>query len=70
MTHFQLVGAVHGPPPKQIGHNGRLQDFLTKDGQPGTPPVLISSNGAWFAVEGVMGVDFEHELAFDGWKRW
>jgi hypothetical protein len=70
MTHLELAGTVHGPPSEQIGHNRRLQDLLAEGGQPGTSTVLIGGDGARFGVEALVCVDFEHELALDGWNRW
>ena len=70
MTHLELNSTVHGPPSGQIGHNGRLQNFLAEGGQSGTSTMFIGSDGTRFGVEALVCVDLEHELAFDGWNRW
>ena len=70
MTHLELGGGVHGPPSEEIGHHSRLQDFLSEGSQAGTPTVFIASDRARPGVEGLVCVDFEHELALDGGDGW
>ena len=69
-AHVELTGAVLRLPSKQVRHNCRFQDLLAKDGQPGTPAMLIGSDPIWFCVETYMGVHFEHELALYERKSW